>query len=394
MSRFDRSIALAFGAGVLAIIGLALGVIGPGDDPDDPNEPDEPASADTTESATDPSGAPQRPEPQAAANGDDDPHDADDSRDGEAVGEDDEADEPTDEPVDTGPPPLLEVGVGLKNVDQLDDWIDAVGVTPDVMDLYVAWDSFETFPEDLADELAARGVTLKLTWEPWVAEGGVDQPTYQLAAIAGGDHDAYLRDWAEEIAELDQDVIIRLMHEMNGNWYPWGPGVNGNESADFVAAWRHVHTIFAEEGATNVVWEWAPNQLYDGSAALEPLYPGDAYVDRIGISAYNWGEEAAAYHRWRAVEELFQPTVAEIRTFTDRPIGIAETATSSVGGDKTAWLASLFTYALEHDYAFLTYFNMETHRDWPVDDEPAYVDAFVEGFERTRASSDRDYDDT
>jgi mannan endo-1,4-beta-mannosidase len=385
MSRVDRMIAVAFGVGVLAIAGFALGIIGPG------NQPGEPAPADEPEPPSDPSGAPERPEPAEPTDDGDGP--ATTSEDPSVQPPPVDEDDPSDEAVPAGPPPVLEVGLGLKNVEQLDEWIDAVGVTPDVMDLYVAWDAFEAFPEDLADELADRGVTLKLTWEPWVAEGGVDQPTYQLAAIAGGEHDAYLERWAGQIADLDQEVIIRLMHEMNGNWYPWGPGVNGNQSDDFVAAWQHIHTIFDEEGATNVVWEWAPNQLYDGSAALEPLYPGDAYVDRIGISAYNWGDEAAAYHRWREAEELFQPTVAEIRTFTDRPIGIAETASSSVGGDKAAWLESLFTYALDNDYAFLTYFNMETHRDWPVDDEPTYVEAFVEGFERTRASPDRTTDD-
>jgi mannan endo-1,4-beta-mannosidase len=379
VSRYERLIAVAFGLGVLTIAGFALGSIGPGDEPSDPGPTEEPGPE------SDPAEAPEQPDPAGGADGADEPPTT-----AQGPPTDESAD--TTEPDPTSPPPVLEVGVGLENVDQLDDWIDAVGVTPDVMDLYVAWDAFDRFPDDLGDELADRGVTLKLTWEPWVAEGGVDQPTYRLATIAGGDHDRYLRRWGGQIADLEQDVIIRLMHEMNGDWYPWSPGVNSNEPADFVAAWQRIHTLFGEEGATNVIWEWAPNQLYDGATALEPLYPGDDYVDRIGISAYNWGEDAAEYHRWRAVDELFQPTVAEIRTFTDVPIGIAETASSSVGGDKAAWLESLFRYALDNDYAFLTYFNMETHRDWPIDDEPAYVDAFVDGFERTRAPSDRTSD--
>ncbi len=46
------------------------------------------------------------------------------------------------------------------------------------------------------------------------------------------------------------------------------------------------------EGATNVDWVWSPNRDGSTAAALNTfttLYPGDAYVDYIGFSGYNWG---------------------------------------------------------------------------------------------------------
>jgi mannan endo-1,4-beta-mannosidase len=289
-----------------------------------------------------------------------------------------------DEPeVAVGPPPILEVGVAVANLGALDDWIDTVGVTPDVLDRYESWELDRDLDTDLVEELARRGMTLKVTWEPWVAEGGVDQPQYSLASIIDGEHDDYLGRWAEQIGAVEQPVILRLMHEMNGDWYPWGAGVNGNAEGEYVAAWRHVRSVFDEHGVTNVEWEWAPNQLYDGTAALEPLYPGDDHVDRIGISAYNWGDEFEAFHRWREFPELMDDTVERIRTFAAAPIGVAETASSSVGGDKGAWIETMFQYALDEEYAFLTYFNIDTHRDWSI--EPAYVEAFVDGFQETRA---------
>ena len=39
---------------------------------------------------------------------------------------------------------------------------------------------------------------------------------------------------------------LRPMHEMNGNWYPWAEGVNGNVAGDYVNAWRHVRAIFRD----------------------------------------------------------------------------------------------------------------------------------------------------
>jgi beta-mannanase len=41
---------------------------------------------------------------------------------------------------------------------------------------------------------------------------------------------------------------------MNGDWYPWGKGINGNQLGQYVQAWRHVHDIFAAIHADNVLW--------------------------------------------------------------------------------------------------------------------------------------------
>src|SRR5690349_24021953 len=41
--------------------------------------------------------------------------------------------------------------------------------------------------------------------------------------------------------------------QMNGDWqFPWSAQLNGNTPADYIAAWRHVHDLFAQAGATNV----------------------------------------------------------------------------------------------------------------------------------------------
>jgi hypothetical protein len=299
----------------------------------------------------------------------------------------DQREESDDERTSSDPPPLLEVGLAVEGLSELDDWIETVGVTPDVLDIYVSWEDGVDFEAEFAELLADRGVVLKITWEPWIMEGGVDQPQYALSSIIDGEHDPYLRRWAEQIDDYGGPVILRPMHEMNGGWYPWGAGVNGNQPGEFVGAWQHIRAVFDEVGASNVTWEWAPNQLFEGTAALEPLFPGDDLVDRVGVSAYNWGDEYEQYHRWRDLPELMAPTVEAIRDFTEVPIGVAETASSSVGGDKAAWIEGMFAHALAEGYAFLSYFNLDTHRDWRIDDEPDYREAFVEGFGRTRATS-------
>ena len=64
--------------------------------------------------------------------------------------------------------------------------------------------------------------------------------------------------WARALAAFGGPVRLRFAQEMNGDWYPWGAGTNGNTPAEFVRAWRHVHDIFTAAGATNVQWVWSP----------------------------------------------------------------------------------------------------------------------------------------
>ncbi len=149
-----------------------------------------------------------------------------------------------------------------------------------------------------------------ITWEPWSAPAGekhnAEQPDISLARIAAGDHDDYIRSFARQVAAYRGPVLIRLMHEMNGHWFSWGVGVNGNTAADFVAAWRHVHRVFAQEGAGNVSWVWSINNLEsaDAEAEVAPLYPGDRYVDWVATSGFNWGD-AYDWSSWRDADAIF-----------------------------------------------------------------------------------------
>ena len=72
---------------------------------------------------------------------------------------------------------------------------------------------------------------------------------------------------------------------MNGNWNSWGTRP-GNSSADYVAMWRHVVSIFRAAGASNVRWVWSPNIYASRSTTTRPFaayYPGNAWVDDVGL---------------------------------------------------------------------------------------------------------------
>ncbi|MFJ1648871.1 glycoside hydrolase family 26 protein [Streptomyces sp. NPDC088258] len=63
---------------------------------------------------------------------------------------------------------------------------------------------------------------------------------------------------------------------------------DAGEPEEFVAAYRHVHDRFAKLGVDNVVWVWTVSGYAGNADLMKALYPGDAYVDWIGVDQYNY----------------------------------------------------------------------------------------------------------
>lgn len=189
-----------------------------------------------------------------------------------------------------------------------------------------------------------------ITWEPWdpgtdanAVKNPATQPRFRLARINDGSYDGYIRSWARAIAGLGGPVMLRPMHEMNGTWYPWCGSMNGNSPAQYIAAWRRIHRIFTEEGASNVTWVWSINHE---SVPDEPdneyrdYYPGDAFVDWTAVSGFNFGT-TSAYSSWQSFSYWYADPLAYLRTL-NKPICIAEMGTVEQGGDKAAWLTDAY----------------------------------------------------
>lgn len=228
------------------------------------------------------------------------------------------------------------------------------------------------------DSVAARGATSIITWEPWRWGGGVDQPAYSNARILAGDHDAYLRQWGAALAAWGRPVLLRYAHEMNGDWYPWAEGVNGNAPGSSAAAWRHVHDVVESQGATNVSWVWSPNVPYSGSTDLEGLFPGTARVDVVALDGYNWGT-AASWSTWTTPSALFGPGLAQVRALAPgAPVLIAETASAEAGGSKAEWNSALISYlSAQSDVTGVVWFDHDKEVDWRIGSSSSSAEAFA-----------------
>ncbi len=239
------------------------------------------------------------------------------------------------------------------------------------------------FSSWLASNVTARGATPMVTLEFWKPGGGARQSSYSLSRIASGAFDSYLTKYADDAKAFGKVVWLRPFHEMNGNWYPWGGTVNGNSARDFILAWRRVKQIFAGRGATNVKFVWCPNAESVPNTtgnAITRYYPGNAYVDYMAIDGYNFGT-SSSWSRWRSFSQIFGSAYTKLAALNTKPIFIAETASVSQGGDKSAWIKEMF-YSIEVRYPRtrgVVWFNSGSQYSFKVEQSAWTLQAFKAG---------------
>lgn len=264
---------------------------------------------------------------------------------------------------------------------KIDEFTKMIGSAPTIVMWYQDWahsNEKEFDPAKMNAVVTRRAVPL-VTWEPWDGTAGPLQSAYALRMIIVGNYDAYIRQWARNARVWGRSMYLRFAHEMNGNWYPWSPGINGNTNADYIAAWRHVVKIFREEGATNVQWIWSPNVAYSGSTPFADLYPGDAYVDWVGLDGYNGGR--ALSQRWLSFSQIFMASYEALAAMTSKPMMITETASTELGGDKAAWIRQGLLDDIPSKFPrvhAVIWFNENKETDWRVNSSPQSLAAYRE----------------
>ncbi|MGN6606650.1 MAG: glycoside hydrolase family 26 protein [Jatrophihabitans sp.] len=262
----------------------------------------------------------------------------------------------------------------------LDQLTGATGSAPGVVMFYVAWSLHSAFPTASAAAIAQHHAVPEVTWEPWDPSQGVTQPTYSLARITSGAFDSYLRSWAQGIKAYGAPVRLRFAHEMNGSWYPWAEGVNGNKPGSYVVAWNHVRAVFAKAGVRNVTWVWCPNVPFTGSTPLGGLFPGDANVDEVALDGYNWGTTQSWGSTWQSFAQVFGPGVAQLSSLSTKPISIGEVGTTDVGGDKPQWIRDMWTtLASWPRVRGLVWFDFAKECDWRIESSADSFAAFTGG---------------
>ncbi|MDX1934548.1 MAG: glycosyl hydrolase [Capsulimonadales bacterium] len=180
------------------------------------------------------------------------------------------------------------------------------------------------FPREWVEWLKERNIVPHIAWEPNSGLGSVRE-------------DAYLRQFARDLAAADWPVIVRFASEMNGDWTAYG-----RDPAAYKDAWRLVHRVL-NDATDKAVMVWCVNVIPE--KPIPSFYPGDEHVDWVGINFY-----AVPYHD----NDINRPGLWEnpadnldfvYRTYASKkPIMICEFGASHLsrvdGKDRSAWAAN------------------------------------------------------
>lgn len=248
--------------------------------------------------------------------------------------------------------------------------------------------SAQEFPSYGMTSIRNHGSIPILAWGSQASNSEPNDSNYSLAKIASGAYDGYIAQFAQEAKNWGHPFFLRFDWEMNGTWFPWSARMNGNSAASFVAAWRHVHEIFTDVGATNATWVWCPYASGNKRiGSLKSLYPGNKYVDWTCLDAYNWGRHSANPAPWRTFSYLIGPSYRKIvnQVAPKKPMMIGELGSSGGGKPKAEWIDKMFA-ELPKRYpkvrALVWFDSIDRGTNWTLESAPPAVKAFSTGLHR------------
>ena len=217
------------------------------------------------------------------------------------------------------------------------DFTQAAGRKPNLVEYYSGW--AEPFNTSFAEMISRHGII------PMVQ---IDPTDASMPAIAAGTYDDYLRSYADSVIDFGHAVVIGFGHEMNAPWYSWG--YRHLPPSTFVAAWRHVVTLFRREGADNVTW--------------------------VGIDGYYFNPRDT-------FASVFGKTIGQVRAFASKPVLLSETAVGPEAG-QFAKIQDLFHGMAAYKTLGLVWFDKAQHgglsrQDWRIEDSYLAKTSFALG---------------
>ncbi|MBQ2896996.1 MAG: hypothetical protein IJE46_01550 [Clostridia bacterium] len=215
--------------------------------------------------------------------------------------------------------------------------------------------------------------------------------------VYDGLSDDKIRSFAKGAKEFGKPFLFRLNNEMNSDWVNYSGVAALSDPEIFKSNWVRIYEIFKQEGVNNAIWIFNPNNEDCPPChwnSYLAYYPGDEYVDMIGMTGYNTGTYyyEVFNETWRTFDEINKAQYEKLmERFSDFPFIITEFASSSVGGDKEKWIFDMFKSIKQYpnikmalwwssrDYDFRDESGTKIARPYFLDETEGTLNAFKEG---------------
>ncbi len=246
------------------------------------------------------------------------------------------------------------------------------------------WYNGIVFPKNAVETLHSLGVVPFIRLMPRSSlDTYIEEDEFTLDRIIRGDFDKELRKWAQDARDSGIPLLLEFGTEVNGDWFPWCGAPNGGGQTDgygdptypdgperFKDAYRHIYDIFQEEGANNITWfihyiayPW-PEVWWN---KMSYYYPGDDYVDWIGVSVYG---PLTPYERWIEFPDIMSDIYDELTSISPgKPVAILEWGVTNNHpfGDKAEWIRNALTSLINGDWPSVKAISY-WHSSWEEDD--------------------------
>lgn len=242
---------------------------------------------------------------------------------------------------------------------------------------FVHWGNENEFPTEIASHAAKNKSTLVIFWEAMdYNQSAPADPRFSYDRILAGDWNTYIDSFAQSVKAYGQTVILVPFEEMNSDWYPWSGNINGNTPAKHIAAYRYLRSRFT--GITNVRFGWTVNNdsVPDTSQnTIANYYPGNDYVDYIGVDGFNFDDPWQTYH------QIFDTALNQLSAY-HKPLIIFSMA-SAQGSQKAAWIKDALTEIdRNRNITGWIWFNENKEKDWTVWSDPQSLSTFINNLPR------------
>ena len=142
---------------------------------------------------------------------------------------------------------------------------------------------------------------------------------------------------ARDISKLDGTVWVAFHHEPEAK-----DRQHFGDSDDYIAAWRKIHNVFAQQGA-DVEWVWTMTswsfEVNSNDRRSAPKwYPGDNFVDYLGADPYNWNQCRNSREGYQTLERIVTPFLEFADRHPTKELVLPEFATAGSASEKAGWI--------------------------------------------------------